>query len=318
MIAKERLGTDKDEIKTDLSHKKELIRNMVEEIRRELLKTDERLRKSDEERLSSFASLKKELETHQQLTSELRGSTEELKRVLSNNQLRGQFGEQVAENLLKMAGFVIGQDYTVNTAQEGISTRPDFCVMLPDRTKINIDVKFPYAALQRLTASEDKEERKKHQQDFSRDVREKIKQVCSRDYINPEEGTVDFVILFIPNEMIFSFVYEHLHPIWEEAMAKKVVLAGPFSFTAILRLIKQAHSNFTFAQNLHQVINLIQKFRQEYEKFSGELDTLGGRLESASRQFQVVSTTRSRQLTRVIDQIENQRVVGESPPRLED
>jgi len=316
LLAKEKLGTDKEEIKTDLSHKKELIQSMVEEIRRELLKAEQRLQKSEEERVAGFAALKKELEQNQLLTNELRVSAEDLKKLLANNQLRGQFGEQVAENLLKMAGFVIGQDYFVNQGQESVRTRPDFTLILPDKTKVNIDVKFPYRALQKMTETDNREEKKKYSAEFARDVREKIKQVCSRDYINPEEGTVDFVILFIPNEMIFSFVYEQLNSVWQEAMEKKVVMAGPFSFTAILRLIKQAHSNFAFSRNLHQVLRLIQKFRLEYSKFSESIDVLGKRLDSAREQFIAVSTTRDRQLNRVIDQIESQPAIEENKPKL--
>jgi DNA recombination protein RmuC len=118
--------------------------------------------------------------------------------------------------------------------------------------------------------------------------------------------------------MIFSYIYERSNDIWEEAMAKKVVLAGPYSFVALLRLIKQAHSNFQMQSNIHNVISLVQKFRQEYEKFSTELDTLGTRLESASKQYQVVSSTRSRQLGRVMDQIENQHVLDKTEQNLLD
>ena len=114
-----------------------------------------------------------------------------------------------------------------------------------------------------------------------RDVREKIKQIASRDYINPDENTVDFAVAFIPNEMIFSFIYEHLNDIWEEAMGKKVVLAGPYSFIALLRLVKQAHSNFRMQSNIHNVIQLVQKFRQEYDKFSEVFDKVGDRIEAA-------------------------------------
>lgn len=320
MLAKEKLGADKDEIKTDLQNKRDIIKTMVEEIRNELKTTGEKLNRSDQERISSFSALQKELETSRQLTHELRGSTEDLKKVLSNNQLRGQFGEQVAENLLRMAGFVIGQDYTANQAQDTNQNRPDFCVLLPDRTKVNIDVKFPYAALQKMTETDNKEEKKKLTEMFRRDVKEKVRQVTTRDYINPEEGTVDFVILFIPNEMIFSFIYEHLNDVWEEAMNKKVVLAGPFSFTAMLRLIKQAHSNFQVQGNISHIISLIGKFRSEYERFGEEFDKVGKKIEDANKQFHDVSGTRSRQLTRVLDQISSTQALDEpaAPPRLEE
>lgn len=315
-LVKEKFGSDKEEIKTDLTNKRDMIKTMVEEIRSELKNTGEKLTRSDQERISSFSALMKELDTHKQLTHELRGSTEDLKKVLSNNQLRGQFGEQVAENLLKMAGFVVGQDYTANQAQETNQNRPDFCVLLPDKTKVNIDVKFPYTALQKMTETDDREEKRKFTEVFRRDVKEKVKQVTTRDYINPEEGTVDFVILFIPNEMIFSFIYEHLNDVWEEAMNKKVVLAGPFSFTAMLRLIKQAHSNFQVQGNISHIIALIGKFRLEYDKFSEEFDKVGKRIDDAGKQFHEVSGTRSRQLTRVVDQINSHQEIEDKEQSL--
>lgn len=308
VLAKERLNAQTQESKTDLEGKKKVIENLVQEIRREILKNDEKLEKSEQERTASFSALKKELETNRQITGELRSSAEDLKKILSNNQMRGQFGEQVAENLLKMAGFVVGQDYLYNKEQESVDTRPDFTVLLPDQTKINIDVKFPYKALQKYTETDIREEKEQHLRQFREDVKKKVKQVTTRDYINPEEKTVDFVILFVPNEMIFSFIYDQMNDIWEDAMNRKVVLAGPFSFTAILRMVKQAYSNFKYQQNLHRAISLIQKFEQEFQKYNNELDKLGERLDSCKKQYDIVSTTRTHQLNKVVAQIKNEEV----------
>ena len=311
MLAKEKLGSEKEEIKSDLNNKKEMIGTLVEEIRKELKRTDEHLRVSESERVASYSELKKEVQNYGQIASDLRTSTEELKRVLSNNQLRGQFGERIAEDLLKMAGFVVNQDYVANHANDTNQNRPDYTVYLPDRTKINIDVKFPYQALQKYVETENKDDKVRHFTQFARDVKEKVKQVCSRDYINPEENTVDFAMLFVPNEMIFSFIYEKMPEVWEEAIGKKVILAGPFSFTATLRLIKQAHSNFKLQGNIHNIVGLIQKFRQEFVKFNDEFDKVGQKIEAAAKQFQDVSSTRTRQLTRVVDQIDNENALAE-------
>ena len=310
MLAREKLDGDKKEIAVDLAGKKDAIKTLVDEIRVQLKETDRNIRKSEEDRISNFSELKKELETHKQLASELRGSTDQLKNILSNNQMRGAFGERIAEDLLKMAGFVINQDYFVqDNSGEG---RPDFTIILPDKTKVNIDVKFPYQNLQKYVEASDKEEKKRHFDQFQRDVRDKIKQIATRDYINPDDNTVDFAVAFIPNEMIFSYIYEQSNNIWEEAMRQKVVLAGPYSFVALLRLVKQAHSNFRMQSNIHQIIGLVQKFRAEYDKFSESLDTLGDRLDSTSKQFQVVSSTRARQLGRVMDQIDRRGVLEEN------
>ena len=307
-VAREVLSSQKNEIKIDLEGKKSVISELVNEIRKDLKKNEERLSQSDKERIDSFSSLKSELENYKKITGELKLSTDELKSILSNNQTRGAFGEQVAENLLKMAGFVIGQDYNKNKAQGEEKTRPDITIFLPDKTKINIDVKFPYSSLVKTVESENATEKKKYFAAFRQDVRDKIKQVTTRDYINPQEKTVDFVILFIPNEMIFSYIYDKMNDVWEEAMKKKVVLAGPFSFTAILRMIKQAYTNFSYQENLQHIIGLIQKFDNEYQKFCEEMNKLGDRISSTSKQYEVLSTTRNRQLTSVVDKIKNQEI----------
>ncbi|MBI4239505.1 DNA recombination protein RmuC [Candidatus Uhrbacteria bacterium] len=309
--AKEHVGSGQVLAQKDLESKKDSIAQLVQEMRREIAETRERMEKSDQQRIATFSTIKQELDTHKDIMHQLRGSTDDLKKILSNNQLRGAFGEQVAENLLKMAGFVVGQDYIYNKEQESTDTRPDYTLFLPDKTKINIDVKFPYAALMKMSSTDDKQEKELHTRQFATDVKQKIKQVTNRDYINPEDKTVDFVVLFIPNEMIFSFIYDQLHEVWEEAMQRKVIMTGPFSFTAILRMVKQAYSNFRYQENLHHVIGLIQKFEIEYGKFSESLDTLGDRLESVKKQFDAVSKTRSNSLQKVINQIQNQNILPE-------
>lgn len=309
--ANEKLGTEKRELYNDLENKKDTIKNLIEEIRKDIKSSDERLKKSDDDRLMAFSVLKDELESYKIITSELKGSTDNLKDVLSNNQLRGQFGEQIAENLLKMIGFVTGTDYTANQQLDSNKGRPDFTILMHDKTKVNIDVKFPYAALQRYIESKDDLEKIKHFKQFSSDVKEKVKQITSRDYINPQDHTMDFVILFIPNEMIFSFIYENMNNVWEEAMKQKVILVGPFSFTAILRMIKQTYTNFKYQENLHHIITLIQQFGVEFEKYNESIEELGKRITKTSEQFETVSNTRSRQLNRVIDKIKNEEITEE-------
>lgn len=308
-LSKEVLGAQKSEIKTDLEGKKSAINQLIDEIRKDIKKNEERLAKSDDDRVRSFSQLRVELDKSNKLSEDLRTSTDKLKSLLSNNQMRGAFGEQVAEDLLKMAGFVLGQSYNKNTAQETRSTRPDFTIFLPDKTKINVDVKFPYTSLVKYTEAENKDDQERYMRQFKQDVKHKIKQVSTRDYINPEEKTVDFVILFIPNEMIFSFVYDKMNEVWEEAMRKKVVLAGPFSFTAILRMVKQAYTNFRYQENLHTIIGLIHKFDEEYEKYSKSVDLLGDRIKSVDKQYDAVTSTRDRQLTKVVDKIKSQDVI---------
>ena len=101
-------------------------------------------------------------------------------------------------------------------------------------------------------------------------------------------------------------------------MRKKVVLAGPFSFTAILRMVKQAYTNFRYQENLQHIIGLIQRFDTEYQKFTEEFDKVGDRINAASRQYESVANTRSRQLTSVVDKIKSHNIEATETPKLID
>lgn len=295
-----------------LDSKKDAIKDLLEKMSEDLTRSQE---KTHETKISTFKELnilRTVIEEHKIATGGLKEATDHLKNILSNNQLRGKYGEEVAENLLRSVGFVKGQHYSVNIEQETVSTRPDFTMYLPDKTKINIDAKFPLQSLIKYQEAEIKPEKERYLREFTSDVKQKIKQVTTRDYINPEENTVDFVILFVPNEMIFSFIYQSMHEVWNDAMKKKVILAGPFSFTAILRMIFQSYKNFSYQQNLHSIIKLINVFAKEYENFSAELDKLGTKINAVESQYNTVSITRTKKLSGVVEKIKSEDILIET------
>jgi len=300
-------------IGTDLRNKKDAIEDLVKRVLDELSKNQKKLELAEGQRIGNFESLKQSLDDYKKITQELSVTTEGLKKVLSNNQLRGAFGEKVAEDLLKMAGFVRGIDYEFNKEQEGSTdTRPDFSIFLPDGARINVDSKFPYPNLIKMTEATSNEAKKEYLKAFEQDVKNKIKQITSRDYINPENKTVDFVILFIPNEMIFSFIYDKMPEIWEDAIAKKVVFAGPFSFTAILRMVRQAYDNFRYQKNVQNIISYIKTFETEFTKYNEEFLKLGTKIDLLSKNYNEINTTRTTKLIRVIDKIkieDNQKLI---------
>lgn len=99
-----------------------------------------------------------------------------------------------------------------------------------------------------------------------------------------------------------------MHEIWIEGMRQKVVFAGPFSFTAILRMVRQAHEYFSVQKNLRSIINNIQVFKEEFTKYHEEVDSLGKKVDAVSSQYRVVSQTRTNKLLRVVDKIQLESV----------
>src|SRR5690349_2960049 len=105
-MADQKLGAERKTIESDLSNKKTAIEDLVKGLKEEIKQSSDKLEIAERERVGSFSQLKQELEQHKIISERLSATTEGLKKVLSNNQLRGQFGEQVAEDLLRMTGFV--------------------------------------------------------------------------------------------------------------------------------------------------------------------------------------------------------------------
>lgn len=292
--ANEKLDDKNKQSQIDLLNKKDSIEKMVKQVL-------DQLNSVEKERVSSFTGLRDAIESTSKITKELSATTEGLKRTLSSDRMRGAFGEKVAEDLLKQSGFVIGTDYSKQESFE--QGRPDFTIYLPDKTKINIDAKFPYANIVKMSETENLDQKAQFLKSFEGDIKRKITDVSSRNYINPEDNTVDFVVVFIPNEMIFSFIYEKFPNILEEAFNKKIVFAGPFSFTAILRMVRQAYENFRFQKNVKGIISQIKIFETEFDKYNEEFGKLGDRIDSLHKQYDEVGTTRTKKLQKVIDKI---------------
>ncbi len=291
----------KDEIESGVKNILDNNHKLLSEITKSLEKQLDNSRREVGDLKNQNAGIREQLANTAKITEGLQVSTDSLKNLLSNNRLRGEWGEQVAEDLLLAAGFVESLNFTKQTVTaEG---RPDFTINLPDGSKLNVDAKFPFDDLMAYQEAKTDLARKQVLSKFSTTIKNKVKGITSKDYIDPENRTLDFVVMFIPNEMIFSFIYEKLPEINDYCNQRKVVLAGPFGFTAVLRLILQAYKNFGYEKNLQEIFGLVSKFQDEYGKFGDSMERLGAQLSTAQKTFHEVEGTRSRQLTKVVDQI---------------
>lgn len=306
----EKRKDSKQEIETGVKDILDNNQKLLNEITKGLEKQLEQSRREVGELKNQNAAIREQLANTAKITEGLQVSTDSLKNLLSNNRLRGEWGEQVAEDLLLAAGFVEKVNFLKqSTTAEG---RPDFTILLPDGSRLNIDAKFPFDDLMEYQEAKSEAARKAALAKFSSSIKNKVKGITSKDYIDPENQTLDFVVMFIPNEMIFSFIYEKLPEINEYCNQRKVVLAGPFGFTAVLRLVMQAYKNFGYEKNLQEIFGLVAKFQDEYVKFGDQMQKLGNQLATAQKTFIEVEGTRSRQLTKVVDQISGKAHLIES------
>jgi DNA recombination protein RmuC len=234
----------------------------------------------------------------------LRTTTESLNVALSGAQSRGQWGERMAEDILNNVGLQENINYTKQKTIEGGRSRPDFTFFLPNDLKINMDVKFPWTKYRAYLDSSGDAEREQNKKDFLNSVKERIKEASSRDYINPEENTVDYVLVFIPNEQVYRFIEEIDYTIVEDALKKKVILCSPLTLYAMLALIRQALDNFNLQQSSRKIQALLGGFSKQWGKFIESMKTVGDRIDQSRKAFDDMIGKRTRQLDRQVKQID--------------
>jgi DNA recombination protein RmuC len=315
-LAREQLTSQVQSGEKDLEGKKKLIDQSLESMRGDLQKMQDLVASFEKDRVQKYGELSAHLKTAAEQTAKLQDTANHLRQALVSTKARGLWGERMAEDVLQLAGFVEGVNYFKQKALEGAGSRPDYTFQLPQGRKVNMDVKFPMNSYLRYLETENDMEREVQKGQFLRDVRNRIKEVTTRDYINPEDETLDYVLVFIPNEQVYAFINQNDPVIIDEALRSKVILCSPFTLFAILAVIRQAMDNFSTARAANDMLRLIGGFNKEWEKFRESMDKMGRKIEDARDEFQKLSTTRRNKLERPLQKIEDLRRLKGIEPEL--
>lgn len=302
-LAEKTLESKTVESKKELEGKKELIDQSIVTITKTLAEMQGKL--SDVEKGNIKVSAL--VEHHADIASKLKDTTEHLKHALASSKKRGEWGERMAEDILRLVGLVEGINYTKQKTMEGSSGRPDYTFFLPNSLKINMDVKFPLENYQHYLDAQTEHDKKRFKEELLKNTKAMIKQVTNRDYINTADNTVDYVIVFIPNEQVYSFINEADATIMDEALKQKVILCSPFTLYAVLAVIRQAVANFNLEQTASEILKLLGEFSKQWGLYKERFEAMGKRIDDAKKEYDILTTTRSNMLERPLKKIDDLR-----------
>jgi DNA recombination protein RmuC len=298
----------------DLETKKQLIDQNLATMKGDIHKMQELVSRFENERARQYGELDVQLKTAARETSRLQDTADHLRQALVSTKARGQWGERMAEDVLRLAGFIEGVNYLKQKVLDAAASRPDYTFPLPQGFKVNMDVKFPLNSYLRFLEADNEAARDTQKTQFLRDVRTRIKEVTTRDYINPEEMTLDYVLVFIPNEQVYAFINENDPDLMDEALKAKVILCSPFTLFAILAIIRQSLDNFSMEKTAGEMLGLVKNFKKEWEKFAESMAKMGEKLDGARDEYRKMTTTRKDKLDKSIQKIEDmQQLKGIGP-----
>jgi DNA recombination protein RmuC len=314
IMGREQLGAESAANAADLAAKKDIIESRLGQMQGEVRAEMDRLigvvGQLGEATSQRFGQVDSSLRAHVEIAQHLSSTAQGLREALASPNARGQWGERMAEDIIRSAGLIEHKQYRKRTAVAGEGQGiPDFTFYLPKSHVLFMDVKFPMAAYLRYLDATTDAERSAHRATFLRDVRARVKELARRDYASSDSRqAVDNVLLFVPNETLSVFIHENDPELIDDAMRQNVVICSPLTLFAFLGVIRQAFDNFMIEQTSQEMLQLLGKFAQQWGKYADAVDKVKRQFDTVSKSFDELASTRRRALERPLKDLEALRL----------
>lgn len=248
-----------------------------------MIKTLQENTKQLNERLDKAAEVIRGVGKEVGQMSEIGRSMKELQDFLKSPKLRGNIGEEVLNDL-------ISQMFPKNSFhlqyQFKSGERVDAAIKT-DAGILPIDSKFPMENFLKMAKAESKEEKEGHVKNFTRDVKKHIDDI-SKKYILPEEGTMDFALMYVPSESVY-YELVSINEIIEYARKQRVYIVSPNTLYIHLQTILLSFEGRKIESKSKEVFRMLRALKTDYGKTRENLSVLGRHLNNASSQFSNVS-----------------------------
>jgi len=237
------------------------------------------------QRLDKAAEVIGELKREAGAFSEVGKSMKNLQDYLQSPKLRGNIGEQVLSDL-------IGQIFPKNSFHLQFQFKSGEKVdaaLKTDAGILCIDSKFPMENFQRMVKGETETERNEAKKSFIRDVKKHIDDI-SKKYILPEEGTMDFALMYVPSEPVYYEIVNQTD-LTEYARTRRVYPVSPTTLYAHLQVILLSFQGKKLEQKSSEVFTLLRAIQKDYEKTEGNLNILGKHITNAFNSLSSVTSS---------------------------
>jgi DNA recombination protein RmuC len=282
-LAEQTFGKFQETAKGDLAQRQESIKTLVEPLKQQLETYQKRLQQSEAAQSSTLGEVKKQLELLSQQSQSLANETQQFRMVLRSNQARGRWGEETLRRVVEAAGMSAHCDFTEQT-QAG-ENRPDLVVRLPGDRFIIVDAKVPDFDFLNALESADDAKRAEALAAHAAKLKATIKALADRDYPSQFPNALDYVVLFVPAESLFSAALEGDHDLIVWAAGKRILLATPASLIALLRSVSVSWQQHAQTENAQKIAEAAQELYTRVCKFTEHFARIRDGLAKANDAF---------------------------------
>lgn len=241
-------------------------------------KVEETYEKETRQHITLEERLKELVALNTQVSEDANNLTKALK---GNAKIQGNWGEMLLESILEKSGLKKGEEYLVQDFLRGENgerlqsdqnkyMQPDVVVVYPGGRKIVIDSKVSLTAYVKYVESEKEDDRILAEKEHLISIKKHIDELSQKSYQDYIES-LDFVMMFVPNEPAYILAMKLDSTLWDYAYRKRVLLISPTNLIASLKVVADLWKREAQSKNAQEIA---RRGALLYDKFAGFVEVL--------------------------------------------
>ena len=266
-LARENLGKTLEEAKGDFKQRHEQFEALVKPL------------------TQNYEKLNPTIESLAQQSQSLAAETGKLSNALTNNRQIGSWGEVQLRRVVELAGMKKYCDFGEQITGSGSQVKPDLTVWLPEKRAVVVDAKASTEAYLAAQQTEDEAARATSLKRHASALRAQVDELASKDYGAKVEGSLDFVVMFVPGDQFLAAALNSNPELIEYAMSRRVAIATPASLISLLWAVANGWQRHQIAENAEVIMKDGAELHDRMLTFISRYQDVGRRLRQAVDAF---------------------------------